>query len=273
MLYADDTVLYSFNKNPKTARDIVQLNLNKLATWCHLNKLTINEKKTKSMIFGTTQMIREAKLANIKLDNTVISFVPDYNYLGMKLDQKLTFELHKTETIKLMSHKIFLLAKIRHLSSLDQALMIYKTKILPYAEYGDILIADTNQYSLDKIQRLQNRALRIALKSEAMTSVKAIHKTAKINMLYERRIVHIRNVAFQRKSNPRYIRNPTRYTRLFDGVVFSEILSKRNASKRSVYSKCAKYWNMLKPEVRNTPTLSAFKKKQIYELKLLRENY
>ena len=41
--------------------------------------------------------------------------------------------------------------------------MCMNVYILPYMEYGDVLMSGANQVDLDKLQRLQNRGLRICL--------------------------------------------------------------------------------------------------------------
>ena len=64
-LYADDTVIYFSNKCHIYAKDILQRDLDNLQVWCHKNKLTVNVKKTKSMIFGTTKKI--GSLSNLDL--------------------------------------------------------------------------------------------------------------------------------------------------------------------------------------------------------------
>ena len=52
LLYADDTVLLSSNTDPTQASDHLQSDLTSMKMWCTQNKLTINIKKTKIMIFG-----------------------------------------------------------------------------------------------------------------------------------------------------------------------------------------------------------------------------
>ena len=64
-LYTDDTVIYFSNKCHIYAKDILQRDLDNLQVWCHKNKLTVNVKKTKSMIFGTTKKI--GSLSNLDL--------------------------------------------------------------------------------------------------------------------------------------------------------------------------------------------------------------
>ena len=54
--YADDTVLYASDVDKLAAHGKVQQDLNRVNEWCCLNKITMNIKKTKSMVFGTRNM-------------------------------------------------------------------------------------------------------------------------------------------------------------------------------------------------------------------------
>ena len=45
-LFADDTCLLVTEDNPQTLRNIIIEELNRLSTWCSVNKLTINLSKT-----------------------------------------------------------------------------------------------------------------------------------------------------------------------------------------------------------------------------------
>ena len=51
-LYADDTVIYISHGSLRNAIALIQSDLNILNTWCNMNKLTINCKKTKYCLFG-----------------------------------------------------------------------------------------------------------------------------------------------------------------------------------------------------------------------------
>ena len=75
--------------------------------------------------------------------------------LGVTLDRGLNFELHLKNVYNLAAHKIYFLGKIR--------------PYLTYIDYGDILYHKIHKQAINKIQRLQNRALRICLKSPART--------------------------------------------------------------------------------------------------------
>ena len=68
-LYADDTVFYTTNKDELAAHEHIQSDLYKFDEWCTRNKLCINIKKTKAMLFGTRNMLKQARHYNIDLSN------------------------------------------------------------------------------------------------------------------------------------------------------------------------------------------------------------
>ena len=51
MLYADDTVIYFSHSSVQELQCQLERRMNKLFTWCNINKLTINLSKTKYEIF------------------------------------------------------------------------------------------------------------------------------------------------------------------------------------------------------------------------------
>ena len=56
-LYADDTVLYQFAKDPKLLKEKLNADLLNVAKWLHNNKLTLNLDKTRSMLTGNNKRL------------------------------------------------------------------------------------------------------------------------------------------------------------------------------------------------------------------------
>ena len=120
---------------------------------------------------------------------------------------------------KLASHKIYLLAKMRNFLSNKAALTVYKSKVLPFFDYGDVLINNINSTLLTKLQRLQNNALRICLRSDRHTTTDDLHTQASTPRLKDRRLVHIRNLAHKRSLKQGYLDLRNLRTRNFDAPV------------------------------------------------------
>ena len=105
-------------------------NINRLVLWCDQNKLTINVKKNKTMVF-TTSPRKKLPPINLMLRNERLAVVDSYKYLGLTLDSALTYEQHVKYMVKTISHKLFLLTKVRRFLTQVAAERVYKTMILP----------------------------------------------------------------------------------------------------------------------------------------------
>ena len=134
-LYADDTVVFAKHKDERTAHLWVQTDLELLSGWCNRNQLTINLSKTKLILFGTRNILKHGTKADICINNLNLQYV---NYLGIRLEDTLTFELLAAETKRMVSHKLYLLARVRKYITIGQSIAMYKSRIVPYFDYGDI---------------------------------------------------------------------------------------------------------------------------------------
>ena len=68
-----------------------QQDVNRLITWCQKNRLSINVKETKLVFDPHSQTIVNDIHSDIKLLNTPVDYVTSYLYLGVDIDESLTF--------------------------------------------------------------------------------------------------------------------------------------------------------------------------------------
>ena len=90
LMYADATIIY-FNLedfDPEFVETEINNELERVNLWLKLNKLSLNIKKTKLMIFYGKQ--KKIKNINISISNVQIGRVNTFNFLGIKLDENLT---------------------------------------------------------------------------------------------------------------------------------------------------------------------------------------
>ena len=262
-LYADDTVLITNAIDIYTAHLNLQTDLDNIANWCKGNKLCINIKKTKGMIMGSRSMVKKHRFVpKRKIDGVALEYVFQYKYLGVTIDESLTFHNHLKNTIKILAHKIYMFKKIRHYITEDAAVKIYKTMVLPYADYGDIFFINANNNQLKKLQTLQNRALRICLNVALVTPIEILHQSAQIPLLRMRREVHLKMFMFKSKTNIDRLSMRNIRTRLHDAPVFEMIKPTCEKYKSNVYYKGAILWNTLPVHIRNILTYEEFKSRQ-----------
>ena len=97
IIYADDTTLCS---TLKINADATKLNreLNNVSHWLNLNKLSLNVKKTKAMVFRMPQ--KKIIQPNIQINGSNIEFVENFIFLGITINNKLNWNSHINKVTK-----------------------------------------------------------------------------------------------------------------------------------------------------------------------------
>ena len=100
-LYAEDTCLFFMGKDSKTIGDQLNKDFNSLCEWFINSKLSIHfgEEKTKSIYFGTKQLLHKGKALNITHGDTEIKQHTKVTYLGCILDNDLSGESMFTKVL------------------------------------------------------------------------------------------------------------------------------------------------------------------------------
>ena len=75
------------------------------------------------------------------MGGTSVDYVSSYLYLGVDIDNMLTFKKHFENTFKNVSHKLFILRKTRQMINIKAALDITKTMLCSVIDYGNIFLS------------------------------------------------------------------------------------------------------------------------------------
>lgn len=94
LLYADDATLVYFHTDPHTLEKKLQEDLNLIANWLRINKLTLNATKTKYMIIKACAATNHSNDLNLRIDNNILSRVTSFKYMGITLQENLKWNLH-----------------------------------------------------------------------------------------------------------------------------------------------------------------------------------
>ena len=159
------------------------------------------------MNFASSSISKKYINKPILLNNGIIELTPSYKYLGLTLDRNLIFNKHISHLINILNNKLYLLNKIRNLLTKAASITLYKSMILPHIDYGDIIYSAANLNQLTKLQRIQNKCLRICLRADPPLSVKELHRAAGLSSLSEPREHHLLNLTYTRTRNPNYTDN------------------------------------------------------------------
>ena len=258
-LYADDTVIYiSGNHNQTTAN--ICTDLASFKNWFDKNKLTLNVKKTKYVNFGLKSQTKKIVNHTVTIGDIRVDRVHSYKYLGITLDANLNFKKHIKLCIKSASYKTLLLSEIRKYITMDAAIRIFKTMILPLIDYGDVLYHETNGVLIQKLQTLQNRCLRICTYKNYHISVQDLQELCTVTILKMRRVMHWTFFMFKQKNNLEIVNNRQVFTRLHDATLFVTNRPKSEKYKINVLYKGALIWNSMSIEERAVETYDELKK-------------
>ena len=168
LLFADDTSLKSCLDIKKTnfslphTADIINQELQKVHDWLAVNKLSLNVKKTKFMVFHTSQKNIKAYIPKLKIGGGDIERVTNFNFLGLKLNEKMSWKPH----VDMISNKVS--KYIGVLNRLKRQLPGFILKTI----YISIIQSNLNYsitawgFNCGRLKRIQKKAIRIVCDSK-----------------------------------------------------------------------------------------------------------
>ena len=265
LLYADDTVIYKKISDAERFLDMhnFKQDVLRLYEWCQKNRLSINVKKTKAVFYPYSNVIKNDINNKIVINRQEIQYVNLYLYLGIDIDENLTFKKYFSTLFKSVSHKMYILRKIRPMLSTKAALDIVKTMICSIIDYGNIFIDTCTAQDLQDLQILQNYALRCCynIADPRDEHVINLHSNANVNMLVVRRRKQ-QLMCIWRNIQTGFIEIycPVRITRGAQGRSIRLPIPRTEQYKKSVFYIGCKAWNELEAGTRNIEDLQEFKR-------------
>ena len=91
-MYADDSSIHVCGKSVEEIQENLNIDLQRLHGWSHVNKMAINTDKTKSMLITSNQKRRHLRTPNLNcyLNGKSLENVTCEKLLGVKVDQALS---------------------------------------------------------------------------------------------------------------------------------------------------------------------------------------
>jgi len=192
IMYADDTTLYAnienFDQNDidnEISQELEQIN-----NWLAANKLSLNVKKSKFMLF---HKLKQVPTISIQINNVTIDRVSHFNYLGITFDEHLSWENHINMISIKISKIIGIINRLKFVFPQRILFTLYNSLLLPHFFYGILLWG----YCADRVVKLQKRAIRTISFSKPLDHTEPLFKT--LNLLKLEDIYVIRIYKFYHK--------------------------------------------------------------------------
>ena len=152
----------------------IQKDLENILQWAIMNKMIINEKKTKSMLIRVKRLRKRMEKQHIAqnssvdklsiiLNNSPIENFHSHKILGIEIDEDLDFTDHCEILARKTSKRIGLLKHISPYLKRNQREIYYKAVIKSVILCGANIWTSTSKGNINSIFKLQKRAVRIIL--------------------------------------------------------------------------------------------------------------
>ena len=178
--YADDTTLmstlgsFNSNQNQNSLEQNINEELNKISGWLKVNKLSLNAKKSKCMIFKRVNKTVEP--LSLKIENTNIERVTNFNFLGLTISDNLEWKTYVQKIANKCSRTTGILSKLKHILPASISLMLYNSLLLPQLNYCILAWG----HNCKRLIKLQKKAIRIISISKYNAHTDPLFKQSRI---------------------------------------------------------------------------------------------
>ncbi|GFU90600.1 RNA-directed DNA polymerase from mobile element jockey [Trichonephila clavipes] len=160
-LFADDAAILCTKRTAEDAVLHMQQYIMQLELWLTKWRIAINTDKTHAIVFRKQRTHNSPP--TLQIFNQTIDWTFETKYLGLILNDKLTYSSHFKEITKKYWKKLYSLNDIigrKSKLSLKNRLFVYKQYVRPLLLYGCAIWGSAGYVHIDNLQRLQNKALR-----------------------------------------------------------------------------------------------------------------
>lgn len=178
-LFADDTVLYIAGKSIYELVKIMNEELSDVFSWLCDNNMCLNVNKSKAMVLGSNYALNAMDYTGYKvvINSTEIERVDSCKYLGVVVDKNLNFKKHVDYMCSKIARKVYLLGRIGKNMTIYAKLLLYKSLVGPHFGYCSAILIGISRNERQKLQKLQNKAMRIILKCDRYTPIRVMLDT------------------------------------------------------------------------------------------------
>jgi hypothetical protein len=268
ILYADDTTIFISGKDVTDLSRLMNLDLLNLHHWCHANSLAINVSKTKFMLLSANSRTQHND-PNLSIGGKQIECVSDFCFLGIVIDDKLSWKAHLAQLRSKLSRGLYMLRRVRSLTSKKGLLSLYYSLIHSHLSYGSLLWGSASSSTLKPILTQQKKAIRIVHNApynvhteplfccSNILPVKdlVLFETAKFMFLHSNAVLP-RNISVILNSHVHAHQYNTR-----SYLLYRPPRSVSSATANSLLTEGLRVWSSLPPQIASSPSFHAFKRK------------
>ena len=197
-MYADDHQMYVKGWEHETVRRRMKTQGQQALPWYSNNFLLANPDKFQSLNINPRKLDKDKSDKTLSINDLDIANTELIKLLGVHIDENLNFTEHISKLCTKASKKVGVLSRLRNLIPCKAKLLLYKSFILPYLTYCHLIWHFCKSSDKRKLERIQERALRVIYKSHSATYEELLRR-ADIPSLYNRRLQDITALMYKVK--------------------------------------------------------------------------
>ena len=176
--YADDTTIYACDNNIDNVSARLENDSNIIIQWFTDNFMKLNTDKCYSLILGrnSNQQI------TVTVGDSVIENTEEEKLLGVVIDKRLNFETHISKLCKKAGNKLFTLAHIYGYMESNKLRILIRAFVISQFYYCPLVWMLHSRYLNNKINRIHERAQRIANKDYESSFNTLLEKDDSVNI-------------------------------------------------------------------------------------------
>lgn len=265
-LYADDAVMVIGDESFESLKAKIAQDLTQISSWLQSVDLSLNTNKSKFLIIRKINRDLSQLFTSVSFHNSTIYACKQYDYLGLRIDENLNWELHIGKVCSKLSKFAFVFRKLKfllHKSTLDK---LYYAHVHSHLIYLLPIWGSAPVTYLRNLQFLQNKILKTinSLPFDTPTISLYSYSTLSINQQYSFEaifLIHkmvnglLRN-NFNFSSNFQLTGVSTRSSGLLRLPEFGT-----TGAKKSIFYHGISLYNCLPTEIKSINSLSIFKRR------------
>jgi hypothetical protein len=278
-LYADDAIIYVTGNTLAETTKLLSNCLDDVSKWYNENKLSVNAKKSYSMLIHSIRKQIDDTNFNVNIGISKILNVTSTKYLGLILDSSINWQEHVLKTAAELRSKLSLLRRIAKFLSKSILSKIFLVYLQPRIEYCITVWGYSSLLNLRCMQRIQNTAARIICNEFDYVHTRSSDLLKQLNWMNvcQRRDFLLAKLMYKCLNGlaPNYLSDMFTFekdlhnyeTRNSQSMYLRIPAFKTEAFKSCILYQGPKIWNELPLSIKQSATLSSFHKNYLKSFK------
>jgi hypothetical protein len=166
--FADDTQLYGSSPPSEVNSTITNMQhcISDVRTWMADHKLKLNDDKTEALLIHSGRSFSKVdKPTSIRVGHADISFSPQARNLGYFITDTMTLDVYVSHICRSAYTALRQISSIRSFLTVEATKKLVCALVLSRLDYANSTLAGCSKQSIAKLQKVQNSAARLILRT------------------------------------------------------------------------------------------------------------